>query len=125
MGWDFTDSGFKVLFSPGIPALIEANARKDVIGFLAKHGLTLAEIRNFIFHPGGKKVLSAYEAALALDGDSLHTTREVMRDYGNMSSTTVLYVLERMRWGCEPGYGLMMAIGPGFSSEMVLLNLER
>ncbi len=125
MGWDFTDSGFKVLFSPGIPTLIEANARKDVIGFLAKHGLTLAEIRNFIFHPGGKKVLSAYEAALALDGDSLRTTREVMRDYGNMSSATVLYVLERMMRGCEPGYGLMMAMGPGFSSEMVLLDMKR
>ena len=60
-----------------------------------------------------------------MDGDSLRTTREVMRDYGNMSSATVLYVLERMMRGCEPGYGLMMAMGPGFSSEMVLLDMKR
>lgn len=125
MGWDFTGGGFKVLFPPGIPALIEANVRKDVTGFLARHGLGLPDIRNFIFHPGGKKVLDAYEAALSFDGDSLRTTREVMRDYGNMSSATVLYVLERMMRGCEPGYGLMMAMGPGFSSEMVLLDMKR
>lgn len=125
MGWDFTDNGFKVLFSPGIPALIAANVRQDVTAFLSGHGLMLPEIQNFIFHPGGRKVLSAYESALDLGDDCLRTTREVMRSYGNMSSATVLYVLERFVQEHEQGYGLMMAMGPGFSSEMALLHMKR
>lgn len=124
MGWDFTDSGFKVLFSPGIPALIAGNVREDVTSFLARQELSLPAIKNFIFHPGGKKVLKAYEEALAAEGDFLQTSREVMKAYGNMSSCTVLYVLERFLHGYEKGYGLMMAMGPGFSSEMVLLEMS-
>lgn len=124
MGWDFTDHGFKVLFSPGIPALVAANVHDDATSFLAKYGLALSDIRNFIFHPGGRKVLAAYEEALSLEPDALQTTRGVMRDYGNMSSTTVLYVLERFLKDHQRGYGLMMAMGPGFSSEMVLLAMN-
>lgn len=125
MGWDFTDTGFKVLFSSGIPALIAANVREDVTSFLAKHRLSLPAIKNFIFHPGGKKVLKAYEEALKAEGDFLQTSREVMREYGNMSSSTVLYVLERfLQQGYDKGYGLMMSMGPGFSSEMVLLEMN-
>lgn len=124
MGWDFTDGGFKVLFSAGIPALVAANVRNDVTSFLAKNGLTLSDIVNFIFHPGGKKVLAAYEEALSLERDALRTTREVMSSYGNMSSATVLYVLERFVRRHEKGYGLMMSMGPGFSSEMVLLDMN-
>lgn len=124
MGWDFTDSGFKVLFSPGIPALIAGHVREDVTDFLARRELALPAVKNFIFHPGGKKVLGAYEEALAAEGDFLRTSREVMKDYGNMSSATVLYVLERFLRGYEEGYGLMMAMGPGFSSEMVLLEMN-
>lgn len=125
MGWDFTDHGFKVLFSPGIPALVAANVRDDVTSFLTGQGRALSDIRNFIFHPGGKKVLAAYEEALSLGDDALQTTRRVMREYGNMSSTTVLYVLERFLHEHKQGYGLMMAMGPGFSSEMVLLDMNR
>lgn len=124
MGWDFTDHGFKVLFSSGIPALIARNVRQDVTSFLAKHKLDLPAVKNFIFHPGGKKVLGAYEEALAAEGDFLQTSREVMKDYGNMSSATVLYVLERFLHKHEQGYGLMMSMGPGFSSEMVLLKMN-
>lgn len=124
MGWDFTDNGFRVLFSPGIPALIAANVGGDVASFLSKRGLSLADIVHFIFHPGGRKVLEAYQEALALDEDRLRTTREVMRDYGNMSSATVLYVLASFLERGAPGYGLMMAMGPGFSSEMVLLEFK-
>lgn len=124
MGWDFTDHGFKVLFSSGIPALIARNVKHDVTSFLEKHGLELSAVKNFVFHPGGKKVLAAYEEALAAEGDFLQTSREVMRDYGNMSSATVLYVLERFLHKHEKGYGLMMSMGPGFSSEMVLLEMN-
>ena len=124
MGWDFTDNGFKVLFSPGIPALIAGNVRNDVTDFLAKHGLGLPAVKNFIFHPGGKKVLAAYQEALEAADGFLDTSHEVMKEYGNMSSCTVLYVLERFLRGYEKGYGLMMAMGPGFSSEMVLLEMN-
>jgi len=126
MGWEFSGTGFKVVFSQNIPAFISKNVRNDVTSFLAKHQLKLSDIRNFIFHPGGKKVLTAYEDALSMDGDSLKNTREVMINYGNMSSPTVLYVLEKFfSEGYEEGYGLMLSVGPGFSTEMVLLQMNK
>ena len=124
MGWEFLDKGFKVLFSQDIPSIIANNILGDVSVFLEKHHLKLSDIKNFIFHPGGKKVLNAYEEALMVEGDFLKNTREVMNDNGNMSSSTVIYVLERfISKGFENGYGLMLAMGPGFSSEMVLLQM--
>lgn len=126
MGWEFLDEGFKVLFSQDIPTIISENIKNDVDSFLEKHQLTLSEIKNFIFHPGGKKILTAYEEALPVEGDFLKNTREVMKDYGNMSSVTVLYVLERFfSQGFEDGYGLMLSMGPGFSSEMALLKMSK
>jgi alkylresorcinol/alkylpyrone synthase len=126
MGWEFLDKGFKVLFSQDIPAIISDNIYKDVSCFLKKYQLTLSDIKNFIFHPGGKKVLAAYEESLKVDGDFLKNTREVMNDNGNMSSPTVLYVLERFfSTGFEDGYGLMLSMGPGFSSEMALLKMSK
>jgi len=126
MGWEFLNSGFKVLFSSDIPTIISKNIKNDVTSFLEKQKLKISDIRNFIFHPGGKKVLTAYEEALQVEGDFLKNTREVMNDNGNMSSTTVLYVLEKFfSQGFENGYGLMVSMGPGFSSEMVLLQMNK
>lgn len=125
MGWEFKDTGFKVLFSKDIPAFINEHVKDDISAFLDQHNLQLSNIKNFIFHPGGKKVLDAYADALQVEGDFLQKTREVMNDNGNMSSATVLYVLDKfLTEGFEDGYGLMMAMGPGFSSEMVLLKLS-
>ena len=125
MGWEFQDTGFKVLFSKDIPTFINEHVQEDITRFLQKHDLQLSDIKNFIFHPGGKKVLDAYADALPVEGDFLKKTREVMNDNGNMSSVTVLYVLEKfLEQGYEDGYGLMMAMGPGFSSEMVLLKMK-
>jgi alkylresorcinol/alkylpyrone synthase len=124
MGWDFKDTGFKVLFSKDIPTFINEHVKEDIDKFLTAQGLAISDIKNFIFHPGGKKVLDAYTDALGVEGDFLQKTRSVMNNYGNMSSVTVLYVLEKfMNEGFEDGYGLMMAMGPGFSSEMVLLKM--
>jgi alkylresorcinol/alkylpyrone synthase len=126
MGWEFQDTGFKVLFSKDIPTFIHEHVKQDIAEFLAKQDLKLDDIKNFIFHPGGKKVLDAYTDALAVEGDFLAKTRAVMNGYGNMSSCTVLYVLEKfMTEGYEDGYGLMLAMGPGFSSEMVLLKFGK
>jgi len=125
MGWEIQDTGRKVVFSQDIPAFIHENVLEDITKFLAKHDLQLSDIKNFIFHPGGKKVLDAYTDALQVGNDFLKKTREVMNDNGNMSSVTVLYVLEKfLEQGFEDGYGLMMAMGPGFSSEMVLLKMK-
>lgn len=125
MGWEFQDTGFKVLFSKDIPTFINEHIKEDIDQFLAKHNLELSDIKNFVFHPGGKKVLDAYTDALKVKGDFMQKTREVMNGYGNMSSATVLYVLEKfMREGFEDGYALMLAMGPGFSSEMVLLEVK-
>lgn len=125
MGWEFLDKGFKVLFSQDIPTIITKNIYKDVFSFLEKHQLKISDIKNFIFHPGGKKILTAYNETLKVEGDFLKNTREVMNDYGNMSSPTVLYVMERFfTQGFKNGYGLMVSMGPGFSSEMVLLQMK-
>ncbi len=126
MGWEFLDTGFKVLFSQDIPTIIRQYVKDDVVSFLAKNGLELSDIKNFIFHPGGKKVLTAYAEAFDMEADFLKITRETMNSHGNMSSATVLYVLQQfMEKGFENGYGLMVAMGPGFSSEMVLLNMTK
>jgi len=126
MGWEFLDTGFKVLFSHDIPTIISQNIRTDITTFLEKHQLKISDISNFIFHPGGKKVLTAYEEALQVEGDFLKNTREVMNENGNMSSATVLYVLERFfTQNYKNGYGLMISMGPGFSSEMVLLQMNK
>ena len=125
MGWDFLDTGFKVIFSKDIPTIIHSHIKDDIFSFLEMNNLTLSDIKNFIFHPGGKKVLTAYEEALGISREEIKNTRETMNAYGNMSSGTVLYVFEKfLREGFEDGYGLMLAVGPGFSSEMVLLDMK-
>jgi alkylresorcinol/alkylpyrone synthase len=125
MGWQFQDDGFKVVFSKDIPTFIHTNIADDINAFLEKQGLQLSDIKNFVFHPGGTKVLEAYADALQMPDGFLKNTREVMNKYGNMSSVTVLYVLEKfMTEGYAEGYGLMLAMGPGFSSEMILLNMK-
>lgn len=124
MGWNFQNDGMQVVFSRNIPQLVETDIRSLVISFLTNQNLGLAEVKHFIPHPGGMKVLKAYEKALDLSPVALHPARQVLRDYGNMSSCTVLYVLEKeMEKDHETGdYGLMLALGPGFSCEQVLLQ---
>jgi len=85
--------------------------------------LQLSDVTNFVFHPGGTKVLEAYEEVIAAPSGFLDTTRAIINRHGNMSSATVLYVLaQAMKQGLNPGYSLMVAMGPGFSSEMALLH---
>jgi len=98
MGWEFQEQGFKVLFSQDIPTIISKNIYDDVIYFLKKNNLELSDIKNFVFHPGGKKVLSAYEDALPVPGDFLKNTREVMNENGNMSAATVVKVQKKVEF---------------------------
>jgi alkylresorcinol/alkylpyrone synthase len=127
MGWELEESGLRVVFSRSIPNIVIEHVPPSVEGFLASQQLTLSDIRHVIAHPGGIKVLRAYMEALRLDEKALVHAREVLRDYGNMSSPSCLFVLERF---LEAGdirageHGIVMALGPGFSSEYVLVRGE-
>ena len=125
MGWDFTDDGFKVLFSRDIPTIVNDTVKGDITNFLIENNLTLNDIENFIIHPGGMKVIEAYINALEIDREKLSNTLSVLQNYGNMSSVTALYVLDKfIQDGFNDGYGLMMSLGPGFSCEMLLLEMN-
>lgn len=126
MGWEVTDDGLKVVFSRDIPTIVQKEVRPVVDRFLRRSGLSLEEMDRIIAHPGGMKVLKAYEQALNLPDRALDHARSVLSDFGNMSSATVLFVLERELQGSHaPGtYGLLTALGPGFSSEWMLLRWE-
>ena len=126
MGWSVVSSGLQVVFAQRIPAIVEANAALDFGAFLADYDLGLPDVDRFLIHPGGTKVIEAYESALNLTNGHMDLARGVLRDYGNMSSVTVLFVLERYirQYGFDRGgYGLISALGPGFCSESLLLNL--
>ena len=125
MGWETVDSGFRVVFSPRIPGIVELLMRDNIAELLAPHGLGLDDVEHWILHPGGAKVISAYEKALSIDPERLTHTREVLRSCGNMSSGTVFFVLERfLRAGAlRPGeYGVLAVLGPGFSCELALVR---
>lgn len=125
MGWDIVDDGFRVIFGARIPSVVTHNYRDIATEFLSQHALTPDQIDHHIYHPGGAKVLQAYEHALGLEPRALDLSRDVLRNYGNMSSTTVLFVLERFfrSQAIKQGdWGLMSVFGPGFSAEMALLR---
>ncbi|MGZ4788133.1 MAG: type III polyketide synthase [Terriglobales bacterium] len=125
MGWDVSERGFEIVLSPEVPDVIEKNLRTDVDGFLADHGMKRSDISSWIIHTGGPKVLDAVANALELKDKELEASWECLRRVGNLSSASVLVVLEDYlanRRG-EPGtYSLMAAMGPGFCSELVLLR---
>jgi len=125
MGWDVNEQGLKVLFSRDIPAIVRSLALPALLEFLSTQHLSLKDLSHYILHPGGMKVIEAYEQALNLEEGTLQRPRTVLRQYGNMSSPTALFVLEDFMRGqaIQPGeYGLVSALGPGFSSEMVLIQ---
>ena len=122
MGWDVVEEGLKVRFSRDIPTLVRGMMRGNVQDALAAHGWTRADLGTYVVHPGGVKVLDAYEEALELPGGTLDASREVLRRCGNMSSATVLFVLEEILRGHPQGRGLLSAMGPGFSAEHVLVE---
>jgi len=126
MGWEFLDDGFKVIFSKDIPNIISTKVKEDIFDFLNKNNLQISAINNIIAHPGGAKIIDAYRDSFGVPEEMLKNTRSALSKYGNMSSASVIYVLnEFFRTGFEQGYGLMLAVGPGFSSEVVLLNISK
>ncbi len=125
MGWDIVDSGFKIVMSSEIPNLVRANLASEVNAFLKRHELERRSVRHWILHTGGPRVLEAVGQALELDTQTLERSWRLLAKVGNVSSASVLLVLASLLESGEarPGdYGLMIAMGPGFCAELVLLR---
>jgi alkylresorcinol/alkylpyrone synthase len=122
MGWEVGDDGLGVVFSRDIPSLV----RSDMLGaadtFLSDCGLTLADVDQMLCHPGGAKVLDALEDAFGLAPKDLDHARETLRNHGNMSAVTVLFVLERAMRTDPPGRWLLSSLGPGFTAGFLLMQ---
>ncbi|MDT7830567.1 type III polyketide synthase [Pricia sp. S334] len=124
MGFDLTDHGLKMILDVEVPETIAAHFPDIVHPFLRKHGTSIEAVDHLIFHPGGRKIVQTVEELFGKLGKNIDDTREVLRQFGNMSSATVLYVLERfMEKGIGKGeQGLILSFGPGFSAQRVLLE---
>jgi len=125
MGWDVGASGLKIVLDANVPALVREHLGVDVTGLLAEHGLGVADIDTWVSHPGGPKVIEAIEQVLDLPADALELTWRSLAQVGNLSSASVLHVLADTleKRSPTPGApGLVMAMGPGFCSELVLLD---
>lgn len=122
MGWEVEEDGLKALFSQSIPTLVANDFTTILHAFLARNDLKLTDIDRFACHPGGAKVLDALEDAFQIERGALTESRSILRDYGNMSAVTALFVLERMDWRKKDQRILMTALGPGFSSVLQVLE---
>ena len=123
MGWDVGASGLKLVLSPDVPEVVSRYLRDYVTGFLGDHHLKIDDVETWVSHPGGPKVIEAIIDSLSLPSDALDVTWRSLARVGNMSSSSVLHVL-RDTIALQPpaGPGVMMAMGPGFCSELVLLQ---
>jgi alkylresorcinol/alkylpyrone synthase len=124
MGWDVSSNGLGLVLSKDVPKMVDEYLGEEVNRFLADYGLSTADISTWICHPGGPKVLDSIENAIGLPPEALATSRNSMRENGNMSSVSVLDVLRRTIADSPPEgtFGVMVSMGPGFSFELVLLS---
>jgi alkylresorcinol/alkylpyrone synthase len=125
MGWEVSEKGFRIVLSREVPNLIRKNLAHDVDEFLGERGHTRADIGSWVLHTGGPKILEATAEALGLKNGELDVSWDCLRKTGNLSSASVLVVLEEVMKNRrpEPGtLGILAAMGPGFCSELVLLE---
>lgn len=124
MGFDMTNHGLKMILDPSVPETIANHFPKIVHPFLERNNSSIEKVDHLIFHPGGRKIVQTVEALFGELGKNIDDTREVLRAYGNMSSATVLYVLERFLERDIPKgeQGLILSFGPGFSAQRVLIE---
>jgi len=125
MGWEIIDEGFKVIFRKDIPAIVTNLVRKNIEEILSANSLTINDIAYYVTHPGGMKVINAYETSIGLNNGTLKHSRQILKEYGNMSSPSVLFVLKEFleKEKYEKGKnGLISSLGPGFSSELLLFS---
>ncbi len=123
MGWDIKGDGFGIVLSPELPSLMRKALAPALQDFLERHGLSLSDFDGFLFHPGGRKLLETMEQVLKLKREQLEHSWEVLRQYGNMSSATALFVLDRAMKSGARGRHLLAAFGPGFSAYFVVADL--
>jgi alkylresorcinol/alkylpyrone synthase len=123
MGWDIKEDGFGVVLSPELPGLLRTHLRPALDGFLYRNGLALEDFRGFLLHPGSSKLLEVAEDTLGVGRDRLAHSWSVLRDYGNMSSATALFVLRRALDAGAKGRHLLAAFGPGFSAYFLGADL--
>ncbi len=125
MGWDISEQGFRIVLSPEVPEMVRNHLARDVDGFLADYGLNRNDIDTWIMHTGGPKVLEATAESLDLPDGALDVSWQTLRRVGNLSSASVLLVLEEFvnrRRPATGSYSILAAMGPGFCSELVLLR---
>ena len=125
MGWDISEKGFKIVLSPRLPEVIKSNLAGNVDSFLNKFELCRDDIEHWVIHTGGPKVLNAIQETLHLRQGHLARSWDSLRRFGNLSSVSILLVLEDVlsNHPPEPGtYGLLLAMGPGFCAEMLLVR---
>lgn len=125
MGWDISEEGFRIVLSPDVPRVVSENLGPGVDAFLAGHGLTRSDIGSWIMHTGGPKVLEATEESLGLPRETFEVSWEALRRVGNLSSASVLVVLDEVMKHRRPAHGtrsILAAMGPGFCCEMLLLE---
>lgn len=125
MGWEVLDTGFKIILNSQVPEFARHRLRPGIEAFLADHNLALDDITHWIAHPGGPRVIEALEAGLSLKNGALHLSRKCLAEVGNLSSTSILWILKETLATARPPagtYGLMIAMGPAFSAEIVLLQ---
>ena len=125
MGWNISEEGFKIVLSPGVPDMVRKHLARDVDAFLADYDLSRSDIDSWIMHTGGPKVLEATAEVLDLPEGSLDVSWQCLRRVGNLSSASVLLVLEEFMNRRRPAagsYSILAAMGPGFCSELVLLR---
>jgi predicted naringenin-chalcone synthase len=122
MGWKVGDHGFEMVLTKRIPKLIAAHLKPWLAGWLAKHGLTVETVGGWAVHPGGPKILSAVCDGLGLPDSAVETSGAVLREYGNMSSPTVWFVVDQMRQAGVTGPIVVLGFGPGLVAEAALLG---
>lgn len=124
MGFDLTNTGLKMILDPAVPEVIAQHFPEIVHPFLKRFDSSIDRVDHLIFHPGGKKIVQTVEELFGKLGKNIDDTREVLRDYGNMSSVTVLYVLERFlnKDIAKGEQGMVLSFGPGFSAQRILLE---
>ncbi len=125
MGWHISEAGFRIVLSRDVPEVIEKNLGRDVDEFLADHDLSKNDIQSWVIHTGGPKVLEATQTALGLVNGALQVSWDCLRKTGNLSSASVLFVLEQFLKNKRPppgSWGLLAAMGPAFCSELILLE---
>jgi len=124
MGFKLVNTGLQMILDKAVPETISAHFPKIIHPFLEQNNLSIEAVDHLVFHPGGKKIVQTVEQLFGSLGKNIDDTKEVLKRYGNMSSATVLYVLERfMDKGLPEGdIGLMLSFGPGFSAQRILLK---